>query len=360
MSLDKQKKKGKRITISNEEDFYNLVGLDKDLEIAEYYNVDISVINNIKDCFNLEKVSFKVKDVNELLNYSKIILEFENEYNKLLNEISHISKIEFNRIEYNREHCIPEDLSKLKREIDEFVANLVDELSEEEENKLLYLEKEIDKLYLYSKDIELLKNIMRQNSISEIEKYNEKSKIKSRTLEIKSQKFPMFLKQQKGSVEYFKHISSYIPRMKRLRKSLKNYLYEIEAGNYRINQSEALQDSINIALVYYNNIEFKAISGSNEILDYCKAPHVEEQKFKSRRVNRLGDFGIGYNRVNDSEKKILEKIHRLIEEKKVKDNGDLVLLSMLEPCPSCYSVIHQFSKLYPNIKINIKFKKSYG
>ena len=64
----------------------------------------------------------------------------------------------------------------------------------------------------------------------------------------------------------------------------------------------------------YDNKEFKAISGSNEIEDYCKAPPIKEASFKSSKVNKLGNLGIGYNRVNDSEKKILEEIHKQIED----------------------------------------------
>ncbi|ETJ29682.1 hypothetical protein Q604_UNBC15794G0001, partial [human gut metagenome] len=91
-----------------------------------------------------------------------------------------------------------------------------------------------------------------------------------------------------------------IPRIKRLIKNLDKYMKitNDEEGNKvcEINQSKALQDSINIAVAVYNQKEFKAVSGSDEVDDYCVAMEKEETVFESCRVNRLGKIGIGYNR----------------------------------------------------------------
>lgn len=121
-----------------------------------------------------------------------------------------------------------------------------------------------------------------------------------------------------------------------------------------------MQDSINIAVAIYDDKEFKAISGSNDIKKYYKAPSKEKAVFKSNKVNKLGELGIGYDRVNDSEKKIFEEIHKQIESKVLKNEGNLILYSKWEPCPSCYFVISQFSKVHPNIKIQVKYSKKYG
>ena len=66
-------------------------------------------------------------------------------------------------------------------------------------------------------------------------------------------------------------------------------------------------------------------------------------------------MGIGYNRVNDSEKKIIEEINNLIDLGKIPSEGELVLYSKWEPCPSCYYVISQFkaetfTELFDNTK----------
>ena len=135
---------------------------------------------------------------------------------------------------------------------------------------------------------------------------------------------------------------------------------ENEKKSFKIDQSKALQDSINIAVAMYDNKEFKAISGSNDIEDYCKAPPFKEAIFKSSKVNKLGKLGIGYNRVNDSEKKILEEIHKQIEEKELNDYGKLTLYSKWEPCPSCYFVISQFCEKHPKISVEVKYNKKYG
>jgi hypothetical protein len=74
----------------------------------------------------------------------------------------------------------------------------------------------------------------------------------------------------------------------------------------------------------------------------------------------LGKLGIGYDRVNDSEKKIFEEIHKQIEAKVLKNEGNLILYSKWEPCPSCYFVISQFCIKHPNIKVQVKYSEKYG
>ena len=194
------------------------------------------------------------------------------------------------------------------------------------------------------------------------EEYNVKSKTKTLYIEIPRKINYEYISAKKGSVEYHDYLSSNIPRMQRLIKNVHKYIKvdEKEKSIFKINQSNALQDSINIALATYANKEFRAISGSNEIDDYCKIVTSEKAVFKSNKVNKLVNLGIGYNRVNDSEKKILEEIHRQIEEKILKNEGELILYTKFEPCPSCYYVINQFCEKHPNIKVQVKYSKKYG
>ena len=90
------------------------------------------------------------------------------------------------------------------------------------------------------------------------------------------------------------------------------------------------------------NKEFRAVSGSNDVFDYCKVVSVNEAAFESCKVNKLGELGVGYNRINDSEKKILEEINSKIEKKEVSDEGDLILYTKGQPFPSSYYLIIQF------------------
>ena len=82
--------------------------------------------------------------------------------------------------------------------------------------------------------------------------------------------------------------------------------------------------------------------------------------FESCKVNKLGKLGIGYNRVNDSEKKIFEYINKKIEDKELNPEGNLTLYTKWQPCPSCYYVISQFINKYPKIDIKVKYYKEYG
>ena len=149
--------------------------------------------------------------------------------------------------------------------------------------------------------------------------------------------------------------------MKRLIRNIDKYI-EVEDVNgvFKINQSTAIQDSVNMAIAVFNNQEFRAVSGKNDIKNSCKLVSLEEAVFESCKVNKLGKLGIGYNRVNDSEKKIFEYINKKIEHKELNPEGNLTLYTKWQPCPSCYYVISQFINKYPKIDIKVKYYKEYG
>ncbi|WP_122639710.1 deaminase domain-containing protein [Romboutsia sp. Marseille-P6047] len=278
-------------------------------ELASIFNVDISLINYLYQCIDNSKVTYRARDVKHFIDYVEKILIFENE---------------------------------------------------DEKSKINELEEKISKDYLYSKDIELLKKMILSKQSNIEEKYDDKTQVKTILMDIPKNLDSKYIKPEKGSVEYHQHINSNIPRMKRLLRNMNKYIKCEDDKIFKINQSNTLQDSINIAVVEYDNQEFKAISGSNEIVDYCKAPPIDKQFFRSSKVNKLGKLGIGYNRINDSEKKIFEEIHKKIQSKELRNKGNLTLYSKWEPCPSCYFVINQFCNEHPDINVKIKYIKKYG
>ena len=348
------KKEGYHINQSNEEKFKE--------EIVNVFKVDKSVIEYLYKCINDEKVTYKANNIRHFIDYIEKILLFEREHNKLCDRIREIRKLCIDRIEYNRQPSTQDNVEHIIKAIEEIKYDISKVINEEEKNKLIYLEKEIGKSYLYAKDIELLKKMVFTEKEKIIEKYNEKTRIKTISIDIPKEIDYQYIKPMKGTVEYHQYISNTIPRIKRLVKNMNKYMESEgkEDASFKINQSSALQDSINIAVAVYDNKEFKAISGSNEIIDYCKAPPLEKQFFKSSKVNKLGKLGTGYNRVNDSEKKIFEEIHKQIRSKELNSKGKLTLYSKWEPCPSCYFVISQFCKQYPDINVEVKYIKRYG
>lgn len=350
---DEIKKEGFEINKSNEEDFKK--------EFGKIFNIDSSLIENIYTWIEGKNITYKVNDINDLIDYIEKIILFENEYNSLWEKLSKIEKLNIDRIEYEREPCFQEDVDNILNIIEKLSNEISSEIDEKDKIKLINLENEIDKEYLYAKDIELLKKILINSNENAKEVYNEDTKIKTVSIKIPKKINHSYSKAEKGSVLYHEYLSNNAPRIQRLIRNISKYIKVHENENsFNIHQSEALQDSINIALAVYDKKEFKAISGSNEIHDYCKAPLKENAAFKSRKVNKLGKLGIGYDRVNDSEKKILEEIHRLIENKSLNDKGNLILYSKLKPCPSCYLVINQFRKKHPNINVQVKYYKEYG
>lgn len=366
-------KKRDRIKISNLDEFKDallregyiindLIEEDFKVEFKRIFKLNNTVAERLYSSIKDNEVSYKVNNIENLIDYIEKILLFDNEHKKLCRILSNIKKLNIDRIEYERETSIQDNVEDILKDIEEVKKHISINIYKDQKEIIENLEKEIDKDYIYGKDIELLKKIFLYKKEGLIEKYNKKTKVKSISIEIPEKFDCKYIQYKKGSVEYHEYLTNNIPRMKRLIKNLSKYMKvsENEEGTFKINQSNALQDSINIAVSIFDNKEFKAISGSNDIENYCVSPLPEKTTFKSIKINKLGKVGIGHNRVNDSEKKIFEEIHKQIEEKVLKDEGDLILYSKWEPCSSCYYVISQFCNMYPNIKVQVNYSKEYG
>lgn len=351
---DALKKEGYKINDFDEEKFKE--------EIAKTFEVENSVIESLYTCIRDSEIIYRANDTKDLIDYIKKIILFENEHNKLCKKISEIKRLTIDRVEYEREPSFQDDIGNMIKAIEKIANEISGTISQEDKIRLEELEKELDSEYLYRKDIELLKKMVRIKKEDVKETYNEKTRTKTISMEIPEKINYEYITAKKGTVEYHEYLSNNIPRMQRLIKNMNKYMKvdEKEQTTFKINQSEAFQDSMNIAVAVYDEREFRAISGSNEITNYCSAPPQDMAVFKSSKVNKLGKLGIGYNRINDSEKKIFEEIHKQIEEKTLKNEGNLILYSKWEPCPSCYSVINQFCKKHPHIKVQVKYIKKYG
>lgn len=339
---------------------YNITKEDLKQEIINMLNVSDSICEAIYRELNNEKITYKVNGIKDFIDYIESIIVFEEEHHKLLKKISKINTLIIERVEYERILTTQDDVEHILKVIEETKKSISRKINEEGKIKLESLEDEINRDYVYAKDIELLKRMILCNNKNVKEEYDEKSQTKTLIIEIPQEIGFDYIKSEKGSVEYYQHIKSYIPRMKRLIKNLDKYIMEYNKNTYKINQSIAIQDSVNMAIVIYNGNEFRAISGKNDIENSCTLIPPGEEFFESCKVNKLGKLGIGYNRINDSEKKILEKIHKLIEDGILSDEGPIILYSKWEPCPSCYYVISQFIKKHPKISLNVMYYKEYG
>jgi len=368
-----KKRKRERIKINSVNDFkealkkegYKINEFDEEQlkdEIAKKLEVNKTIIESLYACIMEEDITYRANDIKDLIDYIEKMILFENEHNKLCEKISAIKKLNIDRIEYDRIPSIQDNIENMIKIIEKISNEISGRMSEKDKIRLEELEKELDKDYLYTKDIELLKKMVLHREKCVKETYNSQTKIKTISIEIQDKINYDYITAKKGTVEYHEYLSKNILRIQRLIKNMNKYIKvdEIEKTAFKIDQSKALQDTINIAVAIYDEKEFKAISGSNELKNYCSAPPLDEAVFKSSKVNKLGKLGIGYNRVNDSEKKIFEEIHKQIEKKALKNEGDLILYSKWEPCPSCYFVINQFCKKHPNIKVQVKYIKKYG
>ena len=332
---------------------------DFEEEIINRFNVNNKICEEIYRTLNNGNITYKVNGVKGFIDYIESVIIFEDEHNKLCEKINKIKTLIIDRVEYERILTTQDDVEHILKIIEETKKSISGKINEEGKIKLESLEDEINRDYVYAKDIELLKRMILCNNKNVKEEYDEKSQTKTLFIEIPQKISFDYVKAEKGTVEYYQHIKSYIPRMKRLIKNLDKYIMEYN-NTYKINQSIAIQDSVNMAIVIYNGKEFRAVSGKNDIENSCTLIQPGQEYFESCKVNKLGKLGIGYNRINDSEKKILEKIHRLIEDGSLIDEGELILYSKWEPCPSCYYVISQFIKKYPKINLKVMYYKEYG
>ena len=332
---------------------------DFEEEIINEFNVNNKICKEMYMTLNDGNITYKVNGIKDFIDYIESVIVFEDEHNKLCEKINNIKTLIIDRVEYERILTTQDDVEHILKIIEETKKSISGKINEEGKIKLESLEDEINRDYVYAKDIELLKRMILCNNKNVKEEYDEKSQTKTLFIEIPEKIDFAYVKAEKGTVEYYQHIKSYIPRMKRLIKNLDKYIMEYN-NTYKINQSIAIQDSVNMAIVIYNGKEFRAVSGKNDIENSCTLIQPGQEYFESCKVNKLGKLGIGYNRINDSEKKILEKIHRLIEDGSLIDEGELILYSKWEPCPSCYYVISQFIEKYPNINLKVMYYKEYG
>lgn len=367
------RRKKERIKISNLGDFQNALIKEEYLtnefaeenlkkEVQKIFGLSNSAIDNLYKRLQQEDIKYRANNVTEFIDYMEKIMVFEDEQNRLCEKISSIKILEIDRVEYDRIMSVQDNVEEILKDIAGLSDSIAVRMNEEEKINLANLEKEIDEGYVYAKDIELLKKMVVTKEAELEEKYNEDTKTRTIKIKIPQEINSEYIKAKKGSVEYYEHLTNNIPRMQRLINNLNRYIEidEEEKDKVRINQSETLQDSINIAVAVFDGLKFKAISGSDEIENYCMAPARDKAVFKSSKVNKLGKLGIGYDRINDSEKKIFEAIHQKIQAKEVKDYGKLTLYSKWEPCQSCYFVISQFIKRYPEIDVQVKYLKRYG
>lgn len=370
--MNNKKTSKKRIKIRDIEDLKKAL-LEKNIILQSYnelnlkeiflkdFDIDTNVFNKIYCSIKEGLITYKVEDINDFIDYIKNIIIFEDEHKKLCEKLNKIKILKIDRVEYDRIPSIQDDVEHILKIVDYIKEAISAEIDDEGKLKLNSLEDEVDRDYVYAKDIELLKKIIIYNNNNIKEEYDESSQTKTLLIEVPNNINFDYIKAENGSVEYYQHIKSYIPRMKRLIRNIDKYI-EVEEinGVFKINQSTAIQDSVNMAIAVFNNQEFRAVSGKNDIKNSCKLVSLEEAVFESCKVNKLGKLGIGYNRVNDSEKKIFEYINKKIEDKELNPEGNLTLYTKWQPCPSCYYVISQFINKYPKIDIKVKYYKEYG
>ena len=273
MQKEMHSKKRNRIKINNIHDFKSSLKKEgykineykeEDIEakILKAFNIDDTVAKRLCVCINDNEIAYKANDIDDFIDYVEKIVLFEDEHNKLCEKMNEVKKLYIDRIEYEREPSVQDNVKHMMETIEKTKNNVCRVISEEEKAKLKELEIEIDKNYIYAKDIELLKKMVLIKKENVKEQYDDKTRIKTISIEIPEKISCEYIKAKEGTVEYHDHLNNNIPRIKRLRKNINKYMKndENEKKTFKIDQSKALQDSINIAVAIYDNKQFGNMS----------------------------------------------------------------------------------------------------
>ena len=185
-------------------------------EIINEFNINNKIYEEIYKILDKGNITYKVRGVKEFIDYIECEIIFEDEHNRLCRKISEVKTLIIDRVEYERILTTQDDVEDILKIIEETKKSVSGKINEEGKVKLESLEDEINRDYIYAKDIELLKRMILFNNKNVKEEYDEKSQTKTLFIDIPKNIGFDYIKAEKGSVEYYQHIKSYIPRMKRL------------------------------------------------------------------------------------------------------------------------------------------------
>ena len=184
-----------RIKISSIKDFnkmlqkedYN-VGLLSEIEfkkeIINEFNINNKIYEEIYKILDKGNITYKVRGVKEFIDYIECEIIFEDEHNRLCRKISEVKTLIIDRVEYERILTTQDDVDDILKIIEETKKSVSRKINEEGKVKLESLEDEINRDYIYAKDIELLKRMILFNNKNEKEEYDEKSQTKTLFIEV--------------------------------------------------------------------------------------------------------------------------------------------------------------------------------
>ncbi|HFJ9515278.1 hypothetical protein I6G54_10825 [Bacillus tropicus] len=129
------------------------------------------------------------------------------------------------------------------------------------------------------------------------------------------------------------------------------------SGNDAVLQYTPLGDKIAKKKLFYANSSVSDFKNPFAYLrKYALMPLEKDQNFNWIHTNRKREIHTGTPRNVDTEFKLLEKLAKYVDSG---DVGTIDLYTYYEPCLSCDYVIIQFTKKYPNIKVNVYFSEEY-
>lgn len=168
-------------------------------------------------------------------------------------------------------------------------------------------------------------------------------------------------------------VSNLTPELKEIHERVSQRAEEIREDITE--KYEALADvgNVGVAEVQIPGVssEVKAFSAFNNILSlrnprttseegFAEQVDVEGRAFDTLVINssQKVDFVRGWNRSVCTESKIMEEIAKQLGDNRTAI-GTINLFTEDNPCKSCMMVVGQFTKKYPNIKVQIFSEKQY-
>ena len=129
------------------------------------------------ETLNKSEVTYRADNVKNFIEYMENIYLFQNEHNKLIEKIKDISKLNIDRVEYERIITTQDNVNHMINDIERIKKEVSMKINEKDIYRIEDIEKQLDNDHVYTRDIELLKKIVGNNI--KTQSYDNETKIKT-------------------------------------------------------------------------------------------------------------------------------------------------------------------------------------
>ena len=121
--------------------------------ISKNFKVENSVIDMMYETLNKSEVTYRADNVKNFIEYMENIYLFQNEHNKLIEKIKDISKLNIDRVEYERIITTQDNVNHMINDIERIKKEVSMKINEKDIYRIEDIEKQLDNDHVYTRDI---------------------------------------------------------------------------------------------------------------------------------------------------------------------------------------------------------------